>query len=298
MIGALAATAQSAKRGTPHNEQNRKTSETKASRSQGNDLRDVDNNAVRPNVSTTSTQQKTTVNKGNSAQRSTAPAPQNGSRVQNDTRKTSTTNHHNPKSDYRAPNTTVNAGKTYLDPKQRTTTVVHKPAPVVKHHQTGYVSKRYYPTKRVRIHVHPVTYHHHYRALYYPAHREIIWTNRMHRYYVGLYPNYTYRYPVGYHIQTISAFEARYNVGEVARIYGRVYATWYNRETDDLLLFFGGEFPYQEFTMVVPGSIARRFNWRPERYFLGQHVFATGLITSFEGKPELIVKQRSQLDVY
>jgi hypothetical protein len=235
IIGALAANAQSAKRGTPHNEQNRKSS---------------------------------------------------------------TTNHHNPKSDYRAPNTTVNAGKTYVDPKQRTTKVVQKPAPVVTHHQTGNVHKGYYPAKRVKVHVHPVTYHHNYRALYYPAHREIIWTNRMHRYYVGLYPNYTWRYPVGYHIQTISAFETRYNIGEVARVYGRVYATWHNRETDDLLLFFGGGFPYQEFTMVVPGNIARRFNWRPERYFPGQHIFATGLITSFEGKPEMVIKKRSQLEVY
>ena len=120
----------------------------------------------------------------------------------------------------------------------------------------------------------------------------------MHRYYADMYPGYIWRYNVGYHIHTISAFDAKFNVGEVARVYGRVYGTWYNNETDDLLLFFGGEFPYQEFTMIVPGKIARRFNWRPERYFLGQHVFATGLVSSFEGKPEMIIKKKQQLEVY
>ncbi len=267
IIAALAASAQSAERGTPHKEQNRKTSRTTASVTKGTENRSVENKI-------------------------------DGNIVNRESRKTSTTNHLNPRSDYRSPNTTVNAGKTYLDPKQRKTTVVHKPTPVVTHNKSRYVYNRYYPSKRVKIHVHPVTYHHHYTALYYPAHRDIIWTNRMHRHYIGLYPNRTWRYPVGYHLQTISVFEARHNIGEIARVYGRVYATWFNRETDDLLLFFGGEFPNQEFTMIVPGNIARRFNWRPERYFLGQHVFATGLITSFDGKSEMVVKKRSQLDVY
>lgn len=297
-IGTLAASAQSAERGTPHNEQNRKSTRTLESGSERQDTRNSEQKAVRPNVSSTTTQQKTTVNQRSSGQRPSSSA-QRSSSVRNDTRKTSTTNHHNPKSDYRSPNRTVHTGKTYQDPKPRNTNVAHKSTTVVKHNPgSGHVHRKYYPTKKVRIHVHPVTYHNHYRAMYYPAHREIVWTHRMNRHYIGLYPGYTWRYPVGYRIQTISAFETRYNVGEVARVYGRVYGTWYNRETDDLLLFFGGEFPNQEFTMVVPGNVARRFNWRPERYFPGQHVYATGLITSFEGRPEMVVKNRSQLDIY
>jgi hypothetical protein len=297
-IGTLAASAQSASRGTPHNEENRKSARTSASRSEQQETRNGEQKAVRPNVSSTTTQQKTTVSRGSSGQRPSSPAQRNSS-VRNDTRKTSTTNHNNPKSDYRAPNRTVHAGKTYLDPKPANTNVANKPTTVVRHSADhSHLHRKYYPAKKVRIHVHPVTYHNHYRAMYYPAHREIIWTHRMNRYYIGLYPGYTYRYPMGYHIQTISAFETRYNLGEVARVYGRVYATWYNRETDDLLLFFGGEFPNQEFTMVVPGNVARRFNWRPERYFLGQHVYATGLITSFEGRAEMVIKKRSQLDIY
>jgi len=144
-----------------------------------------------------------------------------------------------------------------------------------------------------------MTYRGNYRALYYPRYSDIIWSRSMHRHYVGLYPHYTgWHYNWGYRIQTMSVFDASYNVGEIARVYGRVYGTWYNRETDDLLLFFGGEYPVQTFTMVVPGNVARRYSWRPERYFLGQHISATGLITMFEGKAEMVLKKRAQLDVY
>ena len=50
--------------------------------------------------------------------------------------------------------------------------------------------------------------------------------------------------------------------------------------------------------MVVPGNVARRYSWRPERYFLGEHVAATGLITMFEGNPEMVIRKKSQIDVY
>lgn len=370
-IGTLAASAQSAQRGTPHKEQQRKSapapnsraqrsqsmkSNNKASGKQLNSRSDArkdnavrststrqepsrqvnsrsnnrNNNAVRstpgrqePNrqVNTRSNAQKSTATRsssarqepnrqvtsrsanqksqayrGNNDRRSGAPAT-----IKNNSRKVSTTTRNNSRSDYRSPNRSLNAGKTHLDPKPRTTQANRNPHVVVNrnHNSKSHaVHRNYYPSKKVKVHVHPRTYHNHYKVMYYPSHREIVWTNRMHRYYVDLYPGYTWRYNIGYHIQTISAFEARYNVGEVARVYGRVYATWYNRDSDDLLLFFGGEFPYQEFTMVVPGHIARRYNWRPERYFLGQHILATGLITSYDGSPEMIIRNKSQMDIY
>jgi len=120
----------------------------------------------------------------------------------------------------------------------------------------------------------------------------------MYRDYRRWYPEYHWRYNYGYRIQTISIFDAKYNLGEVAMVYGRVYATWYNKETDDYLLFFGGDYPYQQFTVVLPGRVARRFTWRPERYFLGEHLTVTGLITTFDGIPEIIVKNKRQLGLY
>ena len=155
-----------------------------------------------------------------------------------------------------------------------------------------------YPSTRIRTHNHYDTHLRHYNVLYYPAYHEIYWNRSMYRDYNRWYPNYRWRYNYGYRIQTISIFNAKNNLGEVAMVYGRVYASWHNKETDDYLLFFGGDYPAQQFTVVLPGRIARKFSWRPERYFLGEHMTVSGLITTFDGIPEIIVKNRTQIGIY
>jgi hypothetical protein len=203
----------------------------------------------------------------------------------------SISNNHNPGSSYSKPSTTV-----YRYDKGHSN---HAHKNVNKHYYGGKHYHHAYPTRSVTMNYHYDTYHHNYRTLYYPSHMDIYWTRGMYRDYVKLYPTYNYwHYGYGHRINTISTFEATYNMGEVARVYGRVYATWYNRETDDYLLFFGGDYPQQNFTLVVPGNVAKRFNRRPERYFLGKHLTSTGLITSFEGKPEMVVKQTRQIALY
>jgi len=120
----------------------------------------------------------------------------------------------------------------------------------------------------------------------------------MYHNYYNWYPGFQWNYSYGQRIQTISVFDAKYNLGEVAMVYGRVYATWYNEETNDYLLFFGGEFPNQQFTVVVPAYVARKYSRRPEMYFLGEHITVTGLITTYDGSPEIVVKNKSQLGLY
>jgi len=176
------------------------------------------------------------------------------------------------------------------------------PKHTAKYHNRTYYGGHYYhyayPTAKVNIHYHRDTYLHHYNVLYYPTYTNIFWTRSMYRDYRIWYPDYHWTYNYGYRIQTISVFDAKYNLGEVAMVYGRVYATWHNQETDDYLLFFGGEYPYQQFTVVLPGRVARRFSWRPERYFLGEHITTTGLITTFDGIPEIVVKNKRQIGIY
>ena len=200
--------------------------------------------------------------------------------------------------------TTKNPRSTYRTPVNRVTTNRHYTAPVKS---TKYRSSRYYggnhyhyvyPTRKVSFHHHYNTYANGYRVLYYPTYGDIFWTRSMYRHYHSWYPGYHWSYNYGYRIQTISVFDAQYNLGEVARVYGRVYATWYNQETDDYLLFFGGDFPYQQFTVVIPGHIARNYSWRPENYFLGEHIIVTGLITTYDGSPEIVVKNKTQLNLY
>ncbi len=298
MIGTLAASAQSARRGSSEQKRTTSTSKTYKKPTQQSNKTTA--------RKTQSSRQTQTAQRVNTQQRTTHPQRGNATHTQrNNSQRMSTSNHKNPRSDYRAPNKTVHVGKTYVDPKpvkrynkqqayNNNKRLTHRVNNVTTHHK-----HQYYPARKVKIHIHPMTYRGNYRALYYPRYSEIIWTRSMHRHYVALYPRYTgWHYNWGYRIQTMSVFDARYNVGEMARVYGRVYATWYNQETDDLLLFFGGEYPNQEFTMIVPGNVARRFSWRPERYFLGQHVAATGLITAFEGEAEMLLKKKSQISVY
>jgi hypothetical protein len=197
----------------------------------------------------------------------------------------------NPRSTYRQPET-----KVYAERNRNTDVKPNKFS--TERYYSGNHYHNAYPTRKVKFHYHPDTYLHNFHVLYYPVYRDIYWSRAMYRDYHRWYPNYMWRYNYGYRIQTISAFDAKYNMGELAMVYGRVYATWFNRDTDDYLLFFGGDYPYQEFTIVIPAHVARRFSWRPERYFLGEHVTVTGLITTFNGIPEIVVKNKRQINIY
>lgn len=317
IIGTLAASAQSASRRTPQDSRKASSvSKQRPSSTQG-DTKSVSSrtrNTKPTNIASSKTpspvsrvsankvSQKREATQRPSSRSSASNSYSRGSYTKPNSR-VSTTNSHNPKSTYRVAERTFDVRKTYKDPRTGSTAYKRERSSQGKvvHHHKQYVNRYghiHYPRKKVTIHVHPITVKHHYRVLYYPAHREIVWNRRMHRYYVDLYPGISWRYYYGYRIQTLSAFEARYNVGEIGRVYGRVYATWYNRESDDLLLFFGGEYPSQEFTMIVPGNIARRHSWRPSKYFLGKHVMSTGLITNYNGKPEMIIKKYSQFELF
>jgi len=155
------------------------------------------------------------------------------------------------------------------------------------------------PAPRVHYAYKPIEYrrvHYVYRK---PPRYHLVWTVGTYNEYARLYPNFDlWYYPIGYRIHTISAYDASAYIGEVARVYGEVYTTWYSRKTDEFYLYIGGPYPYQDFTIVLEGRDARRFSRNPERYFTGRHVAATGLISVFENKPEMFLKKRSQISVY
>jgi len=217
-------------------------------------------------------------------ERNTTRYNETASRIPNEPKKpVSISTRTNPKSDYREPFTGNNVKANKFSEKR---------------YYGGHHYHNVYPARKIKTHFHHDTYIHHYNVLYYPTYHEIYWTRNMYRDYTRWYPNYRWRYNNGYRIHTISVFDAKFNLGEVAMVYGRVYATWHNRETDDYLLFFGGDFPNQQFTVVLPGRVARSFSWRPEHYFLGEHMTVTGLITTFDGIPEIIVKNKTQVGIY
>ncbi len=156
-----------------------------------------------------------------------------------------------------------------------------RPAPAASHKHTTTVYRDVYYT---------------YRA---PSHVEIIWTADLHRYYVEMYPSHRYwNYSYGYRIASVPAYNAEYYIGDVRKVYGQVSDVFYAPETDEFFLYFGPYFPYQHLTVIVPGHIARNYSNRPARYFMNQSITITGLITAYEGNPEILVKRNSQISVY
>jgi hypothetical protein len=128
---------------------------------------------------------------------------------------------------------------------------------------------------------------------------EIIWDYRMYNDYRYLYPEYTmWYYSYGHRIYTVSAYDVRAYVGELVRVYGIVDEVWYSGQTDEYYLYFGGPYPYNDFTVIMTGRDARKFSRKPTRFFAGRHIAVTGLVSLWEGKPELVVKRKSQVDPY
>lgn len=167
--------------------------------------------------------------------------------------------------------------------------------------------KSYHTPNRNRVHrevinvQRPRSYD--YRRIYYPyrapVNINIVWTSRMHREYILIYPEYRYwYYPIGYRIRTASAYDAIHYIGDIANIYGRVYETWYSWQTDEYFLYFGAHYPYHDFSVVIPGRKARQFSSRPEIFFEGRYIWVTGLVSLHDGKPEMIVMKKHQIHPY
>jgi hypothetical protein len=142
-----------------------------------------------------------------------------------------------------------------------------------------------------------------YRSVHYPYRppvvMNILWNVDVFHYYSHLYPVIGYwDYDPYYTVYTISAYDAFDHIGHIRRVYGQVYETYYFPDADQYFLYIGAYYPYQDFTVILPGHIARRFSWNPEHYFENAFIEVTGLITEFDGKPEMEIRSRSQLDRY
>ncbi len=145
----------------------------------------------------------------------------------------------------------------------------------------------------------PIEYRRSHNPYRVPPTINIIWNEPMYRQYSVWYPEFHYwYYPFGYTIHTISSYDAAGYIGEVTRVYGMVSETWYSPESDEYFLYFGGPYPYQDFSVVLEGRDARRFSRRPERFFTNRYIAVTGLVSLWQDKPEIDVKRRSQVEIY
>lgn len=132
-----------------------------------------------------------------------------------------------------------------------------------------------------------------------PSLSNLFWNVQMYRNYRLWYPDFNFGYyPSGYQIHTVSAFDSYRYIGEVARIYGRVSEVWYSGQTNEYYLYFGDRFPYHQFSIVLQARDAKQYSYDPIRYFTNRDLLVTGLVSIYDQKPEIFIKENSQIKFY
>jgi hypothetical protein len=183
-------------------------------------------------------------------------------------------------------------------------TTVNRNIPV----DTRVNERRYANSSHNRVEAHIHTYYHNpdpieYRRIHNPYRRpvyvDLYWTSGLRDNYYSWYPEYRHwNRNLDSRIETISAYDSYDYIGDIARVYGKVYDVQYSVENDEYYLYFGAYYPYQDFSAVVPGWVAREITSRPKRYFDNRHISITGLITIYDDRPEIEVRRPGQIDRY
>ena len=273
-----------------------KSTEQNRARVQNTDQR---NSKAQQSVNRSRTTPNQNVNRSNTQNRSTS------------TTQTRTTNgNSNNRTKTSAGTTTQNKSQQHVDRNnayQRTAPTNNNRTVEVTRKTTSnrvYHTDRTYVTPRTQVrtvyHQTPAreTHHHHYVRRT-PAHVDIVWDVHMHRDYCTIYPYVkVWRISAGTRIHSIPAYDAYAYVGDVMRVYGYVNEVYYDTRADEYHLYLGDFYPFQDFTVIVPGYVARRISYRPMRYFRNRYIWSTGYITEYERMPEMIVKRDYQFGVY
>lgn len=169
----------------------------------------------------------------------------------------------------------------------------------------------YYRWSNNRFHRHVVIRDYHYHAplsieirrvrypYRYPGHLDLCWTPYLHNRFMFYYPLHnSWNHHYGEYIESISSYDAMSYAGSVKRVYGKVEEVYYSPEDRTYTLYFGGAFPYHDFSVVIPKNIAKEFSWSPTWYFEDEHVWVVGLIDVWENKPEIVVRDEDQIRRY
>ena len=95
----------------------------------------------------------------------------------------------------------------------------------------------------------------------------------------------------------IDPSQASEMIGERATVCGKVANTYYSCFVSKKPTFinFGKPYPDQVFSVAIMGEDRGNFDDCPEKLFAGRNVCVTGLIESYDGKPVMKVKDRTQV---
>jgi hypothetical protein len=98
-------------------------------------------------------------------------------------------------------------------------------------------------------------------------------------------------------LSTIPAEQAQHHIGETNTVCGLVASARYfdSTKAKPTLLNFVRPYPDHAFSVMIPNSARSKFKDPPEDAFNGKTVCVTGAIIDYKGKPEIVVKDPSQM---
>lgn len=94
----------------------------------------------------------------------------------------------------------------------------------------------------------------------------------------------------------ISPCDAGSYIGKEKTVVGKVN-DGYKSDTNTVFLDFGEDYPNYCFYGVIFSSNLANFPSNPEIYYEGKMVRISGLIQEYQGKPEIILRDMSQIEV-
>jgi len=98
--------------------------------------------------------------------------------------------------------------------------------------------------------------------------------------------------------KTITADEAKQHIQETNTVCGVVASTKFLASKSKLtFLNLGRAFPDHVFTAVIPESARSKFKDPPEEFYKGKTICVTGVITTHNDKPQIMVDDPSQIEV-
>ncbi len=99
--------------------------------------------------------------------------------------------------------------------------------------------------------------------------------------------------------EAISPEDAAKFIGETKTVCGTVASAHFAAKVKGQPTFINLDKPYpnQVFTVLIWGSDRGKFEKQPETLYSGKDICVTGMIQSYQGKPEIVVKEPGRINV-
>jgi len=103
--------------------------------------------------------------------------------------------------------------------------------------------------------------------------------------------------PISSTQQTVTPEDAAKFIGQQKTVCGLVASAQYDAKSKCTLLNLDKPSPNHAFTAYIGGSDRGKFEKPPEELYYGKAICVTGMIELYEGRPEIIVRDPSQIKV-